>query len=75
MGYTEAVTRTASCTGTQGVGLWQWITTSNDGLSQAFSLMTVCRYGEGYWNTEPKCPYNACKDEMCETCYDGWKEE
>ena len=69
MSQGESVTREATCTGTDGVGLWQWISTDAEGLARAASIKTVCRYGPGMYNTSPKCPWSACADAQCETCY------
>ena len=33
---------------------------------------TICRSGDGLFNTPPSCPYPACKDSMCNVCYDDW---
>ena len=44
---------------TGGVGLWQWVVQSADGVSQTRSLHTICRYGDNY-DSPPKCPWNAC---------------
>lgn len=35
-----------TCTGTDGVGLWQWVSETNDSKSKVLSQHTVCRYGE-----------------------------
>ena len=41
----------------EGVGLWQWVSESADGKTRTFLDHTVCRYGDGKWNTSPACPY------------------
>ena len=55
-----------------GVGLWQWITTTTDGSSKTYTTHSVCRYGSNY-NKSPECPWNACLDGQCTTCDPAWK--
>ena len=52
--------------------LWQWIITDSTGQNKLLSSKTICRYGEGIWNTAPACPYAACKDDLCTVCNDDW---
>ena len=60
-----------TCTGTDGVGLWQWVTESNDGASRVLSEHSVCRYGADAF-TSPDCPWNACLNGDCTECADDW---
>ena len=60
-----------TCTGTDGVGLWQWVTASADGKSRVLSDHTICRYGADAF-TSPKCPWNACLNRDCTECSSDW---
>ena len=60
-----------TCTGTDAVGLWQWVTESNDGRSQVQSMYSVCRQGADAY-TSPECPWNACMSGDCTKCSDDW---
>ena len=57
--------------GMPGVGLWQWVVASSDGNISIKTNHTVCRYGKGH-NLPPKCPWNACRDDRCDRCIDGF---
>ena len=73
--YDVSVDVTVSCTAqraSDGVGLWQWVVDTNDGTSQLKSLHTVCRYGSGYYNSPPACPWNACSNGECTECATDW---
>jgi len=48
--------------GEELVSIWQWVTTSNDGLTTVYTDHIICRYGEENFNTEPVCPLSACTD-------------
>ena len=48
--------------GEELVSIWQWVTTSNDGLTTVYTDHIICRYGEENFNTEPACPLPACTD-------------
>jgi len=48
--------------GEELVSIWQWVTTSNDGLTTVYTDQIICRYGEENFNTEPACPLRACTD-------------
>lgn len=50
------------------IGYWTFKVSTADGAAQAVSANGVCRYGEGYWNVEPDCPYAACIDQQCKQC-------
>ena len=59
--------------GDDGVGLWQWVVTSEDQESSVLSVHTVCRYGTDY-NKPPKCPWNACLNGECTVCASDWMD-
>ena len=48
--------------GEELVSIWQWVTTSNDGLTTVYTDHIICRYGDENFNTEPACPLPACTD-------------
>ena len=50
-----------------GVGLWQYVISTEDYSVAAFTPHTVCRRGKLAF-TPPKCPYWACLDDQCEKC-------
>ena len=52
--------------------LWQWVVIDSTGTSRLMTTETICRFGDGLFNTPPECPYPACTDDMCTTCQDGW---
>jgi len=56
----------------EGVGLWQWVTSTNDNKGTVWSLHTVCRYGPGLYNVMPACPWNACLNGDCSQCANDW---
>jgi len=58
---------TCTTEGKDGAGLYQWIVSTADFRSQAFTWHTVCRTGDN-WNKAPECPYNACLDPECNEC-------
>ena len=64
-----------SCTvpegSTGGAGLWQWVVSTEDGKTNAYSRHTVCRTGE-LFNVEPACPYYACANADCSACIPDW---
>ena len=45
-----------------GVGLWQYVVSTEDMTAAAFTPHTVCRRGKLAF-TPPQCPYYACKDD------------
>ena len=72
--YSTTYSYSLTCSNKAGiydVGLWQWVTSTNDMKDSVYSIHTVCRYGENY-NTPPVCPWNACLDGECTTCAEGW---
>ena len=76
MSYSSETSITTSCAndGNQA-SLWQWIVTDSTGDIRLQTTKTICRWGEGIWNSPPECPYPACKDDMCRECLDGWSTE
>ena len=73
--FTESgsTTITVDCGSASGetVGLWQWVTKTNDGIAISKTALTICRFvEEAMFNTKPECPYPACADSMCTTCHD-----
>ena len=69
--YDISVDLLLTCTGTEGVGLWQYVTESRDGKSRVLTTHTVCRYGANY-NSSPACPWMACLDLECTQCKGDW---
>lgn len=57
----------------EGVGLWQWVVKTSDGKTKTLTKHWVCRYGPGYYNKAPECPWNACIDGNCYECESGWQ--
>jgi len=53
-----------------GFFVYKVSTSAND--AHAIQMLGVCRYGTGYWNIEPDCPFAACKDAACKECYDWY---
>ena len=72
--YDISVETTYTCTGKDGVGLYQWVVETADGLASSFTMNTLCRYGANH-RTEPVCPYNACVDLECTICTGDWQAE
>lgn len=52
------------------VGYWVFSVTSHDGSIVSQNKGGICRYGEGYWNVSPECPFSACVNGDCTTCRD-----
>ena len=50
---------------TTEIGYFIWVVDSGSGDSSAIQQLGVCRYGEGYWNVAPDCPFAACIDGQC----------
>ena len=76
-GYKEGTMITYPCTGgdySMSIGLWQWITTSNDGKFITATDFMLCRFG-GAFDEPPPCPLGACANSDCSVCEDGWQGE
>ena len=52
-------------------GLWQWIVETEDMSYTARAKHAVCRSGANA-TTPPACPWDACFDDECTVCNDGW---
>uniref|UniRef100_A0A7S3MJE1 Uncharacterized protein n=1 Tax=Favella ehrenbergii TaxID=182087 RepID=A0A7S3MJE1_9SPIT len=68
-----------SCTGAPAgdpstIGLWQWVTETNDGQGSMLTAHSVCRYGS-ISLTAPACPWNACAPDSadCSACNSDWQ--
>lgn len=74
--YDYAVGTSTSCTVPEGsdygAGLWQWVVSTEDGRTNAYSRHTVCRTGQ-LFNVAPECPYYACANADCSTCIPDWE--
>lgn len=70
--YDVSVDLEFTCTGNDGVGLWQWVVDSADGKSGVLTGHTICRYGQDNYSKSPECPWNACLDVECTTCTGDW---
>ena len=55
---------------TEAIGVWQWITTSNDESQAARTNKFLCRFG-ALADNSPSCPFGACRDSACSVC-DTW---
>ena len=76
-GYDYSQATKVTCTvpeGESGAGIWQWVVSTEDGMTKSFSQHTVCRTG-ALFNVEPACPYFACANAKCSACIDGWDDE
>jgi len=47
------------------IGFFVYVVSTSADDAQAVQMLGVCRYGEGYWNIEPDCPFAACIDAQC----------
>ena len=56
----------------EAIGVWQWVTTSNDGSYSARTNQFLCRFG-AIADNAPSCPYGACANSSCSKC-DPWKK-
>ena len=72
------LTRTFSCptslshSAKNGVGMYLYVVENSEKTVMSVTAEMICRYGEGYWNKEPECPFSACIDLECKNCEDGW---
>ena len=71
--YDMSIDLTFTCTGTEGVGLWQWVVEAADRKSSVLTGHTICRYGVENYRTPPECPWTACNDIECTICDGGWQ--
>lgn len=55
------------------IGYWVFVVDNHAGTATAIQPIGVCRYGNGYWNVAPDCPFEACIDAQCKECRE-WME-
>jgi len=72
-GVDKTTTHQTSCTpkqGESGSGLWQWVLSTSDYSTAAFTSHTVCRTGK-LARTPPSCSFDDCDygtDDQCTSC-------
>ena len=52
------------------VGYFIFVVDNHDRSASVTLPNGVCRYGAGYWNVPPSCPFAACIDASCTQCRD-----
>jgi len=68
-GVDKTTTYQTTCTPKkdEGAGLWQWVLSTSDYGTSAFTAHTVCRTGK-LARTPPNCSFDDCEDDQCEIC-------
>jgi len=71
-GVDKTTTHQTTCTpdeeaGEKGSGLWQWVLSTSDYGTSAFTSHTVCRTGK-LARTPPSCSFGDCEDDQCTKC-------
>lgn len=62
------ITTTCTPTGTEAVGLWQWVVSTRDSSIFSHSQELVCRHGDAA-RIAPRCPFTACANAQCTSCH------
>ena len=72
-GVDKTTTHQTTCTPKKdesGSGLWQWVLSTSDFSTSAFTAHTICRTGK-LARTQPSCAFDDCDydhDDQCTTC-------